>query len=491
MVRRGIAALRSCFGPVLRDQRGVAAVFLAVALIPLIGAVGLAVNSSIGYLLKTRMGKSLDTAGLAAGRIALDANAATVARQYFDANFGKGNPSVTLDSFEFEVDPTFHFVTLSATATTPTLFMRVLGHDTMTVGARSVIERETTGMELALVLDNTGSMYGAAFTSLYNAANDLVDIIFGDKNTVDNLWVSVVPYVSTVNIGNSRTGWLATGDRVLTNLASYSTDGWKGCVMGQAMPYDADDTPISSQKLTSFFNATTTSTSDNKWPTIKTSIADQNKGTSADENTARGPNLGCGSPITPLTPNKSTVKAALQAMGPVHRGGTTGNLGLTWGWRTLSPRWRAAWGGETPNTLPLDYKTPMMEKVAVILTDGNNAFHDNDTSTANNSVPASDFTGYGRIETLNGNSNGTAQQRRDAGRATLDSRMAGTCAAMKTQGIRIYTIIFGAAPDNTAKTLFTNCATTPAMYYYAPTNAALATAFRAIGGQLANLRIVE
>ena len=29
------------------------------------------------------------------------------------------------------------------------------------------------------------------------------------------------------------------------------------------------------------------------------------------------------------------------------------------------------------------------------------------------------------------------------------------------------------------------------MYYYAPDNAALASAFRAIGGQLANLRIVE
>ena len=29
------------------------------------------------------------------------------------------------------------------------------------------------------------------------------------------------------------------------------------------------------------------------------------------------------------------------------------------------------------------------------------------------------------------------------------------------------------------------------MYYYAPDNATLAAAFRAIGGQLANLRIVE
>jgi hypothetical protein len=62
---------------------------------------------------------------------------------------------------------------------------------------------------------------------------------------------------------------------------------------------------------------------------------------------------------------------------------------------------------------------------------------------------------------------------------------------MKAQGIRIYTIIFGAAPDAAARDLFEECATTPAMYYYAPTNAQLANVFRAIGGQLANLRIVE
>jgi hypothetical protein len=62
---------------------------------------------------------------------------------------------------------------------------------------------------------------------------------------------------------------------------------------------------------------------------------------------------------------------------------------------------------------------------------------------------------------------------------------------MKAEGIRIYSIIFGGSPDATARTLFTNCATTPSMYYYAPNNAELAKAFRAIGGQLANLLIVE
>ena len=108
-------------------------------------------------------------------------------------------------------------------------------------------------------------------------------------------------------------------------------------------------------------------------------------------------------------------------MGPVHRGGTTGNLGLTWGWRTLSPRWRGAWGGETPNTLPLDYKTPLMEKVV-----GGDDRRQQPvprptmTGTVEQPVPASDFTAYGRIETLIGYSTGTAERTaaRRAGRSS-------------------------------------------------------------------------
>ena len=489
MFARVITAVRSFSGPVLRDRRGAAAVFLAVALIPMVGAVGLAVDSSIGYLLKTRMGKALDTAGLAAGRVALDGNAEEVAQQFFDANFGTSNDTVTVEPVDFELDDTMRFVTLSTTATTPTRFMRVFGHDTMTVSARSVIQRETTGMELALVLDNTGSMWGSAYTAMYNASVDLVDILYGDENEIDNLWVSVVPYVATVNIGPTRTGWLTSTDRVITGVSNFpAASPWKGCVMAQAYPRDTNDDPPSVQKLTSYYYATTTSTADNKWTPIVTSIADRNLGVDADRNTARGPNLGCGSPITPLTQSKATITAALAAMGPVHRGGTTGNFGLTWGWRTLSPRWRGLWGDPD---LPLDYHTQFMEKVVVLMSDGNNQFHDQDTSTSNNSVPASDFTAFGRIETLIGGSTGTPAQRRSAGRAILDARQTETCTAMKAEGIRIYTIIFGAAPDATAQNLFRNCATTPAMYYYAPTNAALASAFRAIGGQLANLRIVE
>ena len=176
----------------------------------------------------------------------------------------------------------------------------------------------------------------------------------------------------------------------------------------------------------------------------------------------------------------------------MHRGGTTGNLGLTWGWRTLSPALARPLGRRDADDMPLDYGTDFMEKVVVILTDGNNQFHDQDTSTSNNSVPASDFTAYGRVETLIGVEQRHAGQRRSAGRAILDTRMTETCTAMKARGHpHLHDHLRRAAGRHRAEALHADCATTPAMYYYAPDNAALAAAFRAIGGQLANLRIVE
>ena len=38
------------------------------------------------------------------------------------------------------------------------------------------------------------------------------------------------------------------------------------------------------------------------------------------------------------------------------------NLGLAWGWRTISPQWRGLWGGDTPDFLPFDYGESFMDK---------------------------------------------------------------------------------------------------------------------------------
>ena len=62
----------------------------------------------------------------------------------------------TITTFNLELSDDNSLVTLEATATLPTTFMRIFGEEIMQVSARSEITRETKGLEVALVLDPAG-----------------------------------------------------------------------------------------------------------------------------------------------------------------------------------------------------------------------------------------------------------------------------------------------------------------------------------------------
>lgn len=449
---------------------GSTGIFLGFAIIPMIAAIGLAVDASLGYILKSRLSKSLDAAGLAAGRAAASDQAELDAQNFFEANFDEGMLGSQLIDFSFNMDTAQEFITLTARAQMPTTFMRIFGHEFMTVSARTVIQRQTKGMELVLVMDNTGSMLaGNKIGAMKSAARNLIDILYGNNETVDNLFVALVPYTATVNVGNNRVGWLDPTDRVHGGGNPFQPSNWKGCVEAQNYPFDTDDTPPGQRPLKSFFYV---SEINNNWPPLS---ENHNAG-----NNGRGPNLGCGPAITSLIESKSDIQAAIDNMQAWHRGGTTGNLGLSWGWRALSPRWRGLWGGDTPSDLPLDYDNDNMEKVVILLTDGQNQFHNQN----NNNPRGSDYTAYGHLHTF-----GYASL--NAARQELDRRMTETCNAMKDEGIILYTITFGPTPDAATQNLYEDCATAPGNYFHAPSNSDLATAFQAIGGQLSNLRIAE
>ncbi|MEK9660324.1 MAG: hypothetical protein VW644_01065 [Alphaproteobacteria bacterium] len=313
--------------------------------------------------------------------------------------------------------------------------MRVLGFDEMIVSARTVVQRAVRGMELALVMDNTGSMRSAnKIGTMRSAAHILINTLFGNQTSADNLWVSVVPYVATVNIGEWRTGWLGSYDPARYLPATWDhnlvyADGaiaefngppykskkdnklnrqpdvnnawwaeipaveWKGCVLARENGEDMTDTtpgiePFEVQFWPSTKGAFGWNTGDNdwEWDTIVESNGAQNNGL--------GPNLGCGPPITSLINSRPDLHVAINEMMPWHRGGTMANLGLAWAWRTLSPDWRGLWGGDTPPHLPLDYDEPLMDKVVVLLTDGNNEWYDWPTGMPNN--PDADYTAYKR-----------------------------------------------------------------------------------------------
>ncbi|MFO1154187.1 MAG: pilus assembly protein TadG-related protein [Rhodospirillales bacterium] len=480
MRHRWLRSFARLLGRGWRREDGNVAMMLGLLLIPLIGAVGLAVDSLRAYMLEDELQKSLDAAGLAAGRVTDTTNLSGEAQQVFDANFADARGYASVGDITININEDEGTISLSADAVVPTVFMRVLGHDSVDVHASTVINREIRQMELALVMDNTGSMLGQPIKDEIAGAKDLIANVYGSEETHDNLLVALVPFTAAVNVGPQHTDWLPATDQALKTPSPFADDtvngkAWKGCVMARTAPYDQSDDPPSVKKFDSYLYPKDV---DNAFPPVKAKVTDENNGT--------GPNLGCGTPsILPLTHEKSKVIAAIDKMGAWHRGGTTSNLGLAWGWRVLSPRWRGLWGGNTPADRPLDYNNALSDKVIVLLTDGNNQFYDWDQPDGKSSPDGprgSDYTAYGRLNDLGVSTIA-------AGNDLLDTRMATLCTKIKAEGIIMYTITYGATPDKATKTLFQNCATSPDYYFHAPDGATMKAVFKKVGRQLGNLRI--
>ncbi len=464
------------------NQRGAVAVLIAVAVVPLFGFIGVATDAARGYMFKAKLQQAVDAAALAGGRVINDPDRDSDIEQYFYANMPDNYLGAPTPTPAISVDEAAGLVTVTASATMPTTLVSVLGIHDVTVNARSVVRRAVRGMELALIMDNTGSMRGGGkIDTMKTAAHDLIDILYGNNETVENFWVSLVPYAATVNVGNANTGWLqgfSAGD--------YSPTAWKGCVEARPAPFDqTDDLPAVQAWPPHLWQSTMgmyPTTGDNDWDA---SNIDESNGA---QNDGLGPNLGCGPAITPLVAEQSTVHAAITEMQPWHRGGTMANLGLAWGWRTLSPNWRGAWTGVDPE-LPLDYNTPLMDKVAIILTDGVNQWYDWPGGLPGKpdaaAMPDADYTAYGRLsEGRLGTTSASAVT------TQINNRMLNVCNAMKNEGIIVYTITFKLS-NSTTQQLFSDCATDPDHYFNSPTNADLAETFETIGQELTNLRLAE
>lgn len=92
----------------------------------------------------------------------------------------------------------------------------MFGVDQIGIAVTAQASSSTNDLELTLVLDNTGSM-ASSMTDLKAAANDLVDTIFDNAASGDQIKIGVVPYVGPINIGNGGTqlSWMDTAGRII------------------------------------------------------------------------------------------------------------------------------------------------------------------------------------------------------------------------------------------------------------------------------------
>ncbi len=201
-VRHTIKGLLSSPARLRRDQRGSVPVLFTVAAIPTLGLIGAAIDYSRGTGMVAQARAAADAAVLAAGAQAggTQANRQTVATNTANAYFGALADKLNLTVTETDVSAGLYQVKISGYM--PTIVSKVLGKTSMHF---EVTSRATTNgvsatkpLEMALALDNTGSM-SANMADLKTAANSLVDTVMGSGGGAAR--VSVVPYVAVVNPG--------------------------------------------------------------------------------------------------------------------------------------------------------------------------------------------------------------------------------------------------------------------------------------------------
>jgi Flp pilus assembly protein TadG len=208
------------------DRRGSVATFVAISLLPIVASIGIGVDGARAYLARARLSQALDAAALAGGRVMYETTRNADIAMYFNANFPQGFMGATVSGptasgGNISVDTTGQIITVTASATLPTTFMQVVGQTTMTVNASTTVTRANSGLEVVLVMDNTGSMNSnGKMSAMKSAAQSLVDTLYGGNDTVNNLYVGLVPFVAMANVGTGHSGWTAASTNPLLTVGT-------------------------------------------------------------------------------------------------------------------------------------------------------------------------------------------------------------------------------------------------------------------------------
>lgn len=208
---RHLAALKSRCQVFKSDQRGMSIVLFAAAVVPAFSAIGTGVDVTRLMMLKSTLTSAVDAGALAGGRVFFSDTRSKDITAYFMANLQKDTFSATVDGPHSKEDDAKGTLTVWASATMPTTFMRLVGVSELTVHSESVVSRQTSLLDVILAIDLSGSMRSSVpgevrkrIDAAKAAAVDLVDIIYGDPPS-SLVRVGIVPWGGKVNISDFGT----------------------------------------------------------------------------------------------------------------------------------------------------------------------------------------------------------------------------------------------------------------------------------------------
>lgn len=462
LYRDGLARQWRGFG---KAENGNVAIIFALAIIPVIGLVGAAIDYSRANAMRASMQAAADSAALAVSREAAKLNSSQLqskAQNFFKSLFTDSAAQNVQVSATYKKTPNSQVV-LEASATIKPLFlsMSYFGISQVPVGVSSTTTWGNTRLRVALALDNTGSMASAGkMDALKTASKNLLDQLKTAATSDDDVYVSIIPFSKDVNVGSSNKdanwlkwskpgqdsdawdqnngnctggggwGWGWGGGSSYDNEYDCTQHGktwnaknhssWNGCVMDRDQDYDTTATPPvagdSGSPSTLF------------WPQEYSYCPVELMGLSYDWNKLK-------SKINTMNPNGSTNQA----------------IGLAWAWLSLMQ--------SAPLSAPAEDSNYQYQKVIILLTDGLNT-----------------------QDRWYGNGYAVSSQ--------VDARQKLLCDNVKAAGITLYTVQVNTDGDPTS-TLLQDCASTSDKFFLLTSANQIITTFDQIGTNLSRLRVAK
>jgi uncharacterized protein YegL len=317
----------------LKDRRGGVAPFLALSIIPMAGLIGAAVDYSRATSTRTALQAALDSTALMLSKDAVTATPDQLGANmnaYFNAVFNRPEAQNVALTYQFSNPDQGSFsLKLTGSATVATTFAAVLGKSQLDIFATSEVQWGMKRLEIALVLDNTGSMaWSGKMVELKKAVKKLLDTLEKAAKKPDDVKVAIVPFDTTVRVDQDHTSpaWWVNFDDFDKN-----NNTWIGCLEDRDQNNDVTDTPPVA----------------GSGPTLYPAAPCSNNGALVK--------------MRPLTNDWKALRLTTEQMNP--NGYTNITIGLVWGWHALTA------------AMPLTEAAPPqpdLDKVIILLTDGEN-----------------------------------------------------------------------------------------------------------------------
>ena len=426
-------------------NQGNVAVLFAIAAVPIISFVGMAIDYTRANSARSSMQAALDSTALMLAKDLTDgtitaSQITTKATAYFTALY------TNVDAKSVVITPTYTTpsgsqpatILVSGSGSVNTEFMRVAGFPKIDFNSSSTSTWGNVRMRVAMALDNTGSMgQDGKMPALQTAAKSLIDQLSALAKTPGDVYISIVPFAKDVNVGpsNYNATWMdftdwdkVNGTCSNTTYKKQSTcvgagkiwtaknhNTWNGCVWDRDQDYDTKNTAPISGNLPTMFPA-------EQWS-------------------------ACPVALMPLSYNWTSLKALVDTMTP--NGNTNQGIGLAWAWQSLAQT--------APLNAPAKDPAYTNKDALILLTDGlntQNRWYSVDTS--------------------------------------IDARQKILCDNAKAAGVTIYTVqVNTGTPGDPTSSVLQYCASGADKFFLVTTANQTLTVFNSIGTSLSKLRVAK